>query len=442
MHWSVSIHVAPHPQNSSSPFSAQPEGCLLRKPSLISPPTRVWEHLLLALPSAALGTLYCYYSRVSTLSLEATCVRRVPQHPAPPGTSLTPNQCGGGKGMEGGQADVQRNRCVRGHSIPPVPPILSPDRSARGSETQAAHPLGSTQDSEKRGGGRWKRPAHLGPVRPGPRRASSLGLCSPTRGPAACTCARSSRRGPQRDARPGDFPDLGAGPQLSSPAAGAEAEPALPRGTWGLCAASSGPPRFARQPQAPWTRSPGTRGGSQTGRDITNGIRGGTHTIGYKIPGGALVGTWGTEADRRPGRSQSRQSLGPAAASLTSDALGPLCLHWPLGEILWVLSSGERRRENHRNTGSWEGWEALFPKCVRRENVLIAHTLACWHILFVLNWSDSAGEGSANAVGFLALGNYPTSQTQNIPTRSIAKGVRDCTGRKRNPEVRKRVWGC
>ncbi|KAF3830421.1 hypothetical protein GH733_004240 [Mirounga leonina] len=50
-----------------------------------------------------------------------------------------------------------------------------------------------------------------------------------------------------------------------------------------------GAPRFARPPDALRTRSPGTRGASQAGRDITNGIRGGTHAIGYKIPGGALM---------------------------------------------------------------------------------------------------------------------------------------------------------
>lgn len=114
----------------------------------------------------------------------------------------------------------------------------------------------------------------------------SLGLRSPTPGPAACRCARSSRRGLQRDA--GDFPGLGARSELSTPAAGAEEErhqlpaPTFPGGSSFLLATGCSADSVAGHPA--W----------KSGRQRYHQWNEGRHPRHpYKIPRSALVGTWG-----------------------------------------------------------------------------------------------------------------------------------------------------
>lgn len=57
-----------------------------------------------------------------------------------------------------------------------------------------------------------------------------------------------------------------------------------------------------------------------------------------------------------------------------------------------------------------------------------------------LDVSDSDGGGSANTARSLALLNYPSTQSQNISTKSINYGARDGMERMRNPEASERVW--
>lgn len=84
------------------------------------------------------------------------------------------------------------------------------------------------------------------------------------------------------------------------------------------------------------------------------------HPCGYKIGG---------NGKQRP----TAPSLRAVASAADTSGHVPdlrIALHLARGRVL----SSEDRRENHRNTGPWEGWETLFLKCGRRENVLVAHT--------------------------------------------------------------------
>lgn len=207
---------------------------------------------------------------------------------------------------EGGQADVQRSRRVLGHSIPPVPPILSPDRSAQSF---------GTRPKPARNAAAAGRPVHpRASVPPSPDEPTPLTWARPLGSaaphvrahlqpwtPAGC----ASRRHPGFGSGASAFNTRVLGPARDFPVA-----------------------LFVRPPDALWSRPPSTRGGSQAAERSPMELGEAPTPSGTRfreMSCGAPRGQRPT--DGHPQHSQSSSFDRPAAASLTSYALGPLCLH-------------------------------------------------------------------------------------------------------------------